>query len=362
MVQLRVVYLLVLCGQWWLPSLAANFDPSAFDVTFTSPVSTDRGNLPAGNGNVAIQVWVADGTSGSQGDAGDIGIYVNSAEAWTGLVEPFKVTSYFLSLYPPLLTTCQYAQRLKLEEGLIEISDCTGYNVQIFVEQGRDVVWTKITRPTNFSVTAQVVPLRATSLPIANLTDTDNCKPYMAEADMVPDPSLVPAALANASIVYHRSMNTSYVQDLLELQGMAEVYGTNDFANVIENRTFGGSLTGDFLTPVTSSTLESDYLKSTVIKVPLFTILLPCFLLHSHPSISQFTALAGQYSTEQDYLQELSSHASASPPTPSSFATAQSSTQSYWRQFWQRSYVNVTTPASPGLGYLVSSTVCKCGS
>ncbi|WP_146662757.1 DUF5703 domain-containing protein [Anaerohalosphaera lusitana] len=85
-----------------------------YNTVFDSPSQDETGNVPLGNGNVGMNLWVE--------EDGDLLFYVSRNDAWAEAMTLYKLGRIRLSLNPnPFRTGYPYRQELKLIDGRCDI-------------------------------------------------------------------------------------------------------------------------------------------------------------------------------------------------------------------------------------------------
>lgn len=92
-------------GPLWppLPPAGCETDPSMYDITWHTPASDCRGQLPLGNGECSASIWV-------EGN-GDILAYVVKSDSLDELGSRDKLARVRVRLDPPLYVLFQVAMR-----------------------------------------------------------------------------------------------------------------------------------------------------------------------------------------------------------------------------------------------------------
>jgi alpha-L-fucosidase 2 len=84
------------------------------NVIWYSPSKNSLGSMPAGNGNIGINLWVEEN--------GDLLFYLSKTDAWSGNARLLKIGKIRLSLSPnPFKKGVPFSQELILKDGVIHI-------------------------------------------------------------------------------------------------------------------------------------------------------------------------------------------------------------------------------------------------
>src|SRR5512139_2942252 len=82
-----------------------------YDVVWTSPGSGSRDSMPAGNGDLSLNVW-------TEGETGSVCFYIGKTDSWDETGRLLKIGKVRIKFEPnPFAGGARFSQRLSLADG-----------------------------------------------------------------------------------------------------------------------------------------------------------------------------------------------------------------------------------------------------
>ncbi|WP_303018728.1 DUF5703 domain-containing protein [Parabacteroides goldsteinii] len=315
---LRIVVALLLFCQ--LALYAQSDIVNQYSVAWDSPSKNSSGAMPIGNGEVGANVWMEEN--------GNLVFYLSRTDAWSENSSLYKLGKVRLAFYPALNSKqMKFKQFLNLEEGKIEFAIADRdkkIELEFLVDNESPVVYLqgKSTYPVQVTATSEVWRTQARLLPIEERHFALQKCPIdslcMEYADVVKD-------VDNDVVVYHRNEHSIY-PFTLEHQGLSEGdYSKDPFIN----RTMGYRMSGDRFVKVMPTVLSTGKMVNDFcLKIVTYT---------------EQTASDNQWMDRTKQLLEKSP----------SFEEAARRTASWWKFYWDKSYIVVDTP-DDSTGYKIT--------
>jgi len=208
---------------------------SNYNVVWNSPSENSLGSMPAGNGDIGVNLWVEEN--------GDLLFYLSKTDAWSGNARLLKIGKVRLSLTPnPFKKGKPFLQELKVEDGLIHIvagDPKKKVTITIWVDANHPVVELDVNSEVAISASVKTEPWRTEKRPLDDKTEIesaygltgDGAPKVFVEKDMV---------LANKedAIVWLHCNEKSIWKENLKLQGLEKYTDKNQ--DPLLNRVFGG--------------------------------------------------------------------------------------------------------------------------
>ncbi|MCX6872185.1 MAG: DUF5703 domain-containing protein, partial [Verrucomicrobia bacterium] len=287
--------------------LASRLD--ACNVVWDSPGTNSSGSVPIGNGDVGANVWVE--------PSGDLVFYLSKTDAWDENGRLCKIGRVRVKFTPSLVVTNGFRQELRLAQGRIDITTGNGVRMGLWVDAHSPVVRLEAESETPVDCRAEVELWRLRDRPFGPGDDSHSggglsaqaCKPVVL-------PDVVVTSAVPRVACYHR--NTRSVYELsLQVQHLAALKGR--FADPLWNLTFGASLSGKgFVSDGKQAIEPAAPAKRQALSV---------------------TVLTAQTDTPEAWLAILDQlERKAGKLNP---ARARLAHESWWREFWDRSWIFV---------------------
>ena len=296
-------------------------DVGRYDVVWETPSRDASGSMPLGNGDIALNAWVE--------ETGDLVFYIAKTDAWGDNARLLKVGRVRIHLDPaPLPPSAAFRQQLSLKDATMVVRCGEGEATQarLWVDANHPVIHVTVEgpKPTTAAASVELWRTRQETLPGIECSDVllDRSKPDQQHAPTVVEPDTVLANQAGRIGWYHH--NVKSVGPALA----AEVQGLTGFArpDPLLGRTFGAVIQAE-----NGRRLDDLHLESPASKSHRFSI----HVVARHPA------------APTQWLEAADATVAATDKTP--FALRREAHERWWRDFWDRSWIQVTStgPARP---------------
>jgi hypothetical protein len=293
-----------------------------YDVIWTTPSKDAAGSMPMGNGEVGINLWVADN--------GDLQFYISRSDSFSEISRLLKVGYVRVALSPnPFVNGAPFRQHLHLHDGVCEITGGEGsgkVTLKVFVDSSAPVVYVvgESASPITVKATAECWRTEPKTIPKSEQKSAWTMHgapfPLIESADVFPNVSS-----PGAVVWYHRN-ESSVAPSTLQVQSLESA--ADKVADPLIHRTFGGWLTGDHFKATAGHSIE------TAAPVTTFALrtAVPC----------------EQTATPSAWIADAKKIAAASVDS----AKAMADTIAWWHGYWDRSWVDtdggrgITVPIS----------------
>lgn len=287
-------------------------DLNANNVIWHSPSENSLGSMPAGNGDLGINLWVEKN--------GDLLFYLSKTDAWNENSRLFKLGRVRLSLSPnPFTDGNNFIQELKLSDGIIHIEGGSKKNpvsIDVWVDANHPVVEMKINSATPVAGKVSLEIWRDHRRKVTSKNEV-----YSFPAAGAPDLFIEPDTILeseNRLIWAHRNKRSIW-GDNLELQSLGE--WTKNHNDPLLNRTFGGMIFSNEMKKSGNLALQTrNQLKEF--------------------SVSVF-ALTRQTATVREWEDAIS--AIVDKTCNVSAKTRLNNHKKWWNLFWDRSYIRISS-------------------
>ncbi len=287
-------------------------DLSQFDVVWDSPSKDHTGSMPLGNGDIGLNAWFD--------QTGDLLFYIGKTDSWGDNARLLKVGRVRVQLEPnPLADTQPFRQTLSLNDATLKVligKAPTQTTVHVWVDANHPVIHVAIDSPTATQATACIELWRTApeQLPSIEVSDVhlDRSKPNSQRFPTIVEPDTVLRNQANRIGWYHHNRKSAGPELAARLQGLTG-FSQED---PLLHRTFGAVITADGGQP-----MDDLHLTSPAGKRHRFSV----FVLTCHPSTPDAWLESMQQTIDATQRQE--------------FAARRAAHESWWRDFWQRSWI-----------------------
>lgn len=237
-----------------LSGCARSFDAvdavSGYDLDWDRPGDGSRASMPAGNGDISLNVW-------AEADAGSVCFYIGKSDAWDENGRLLKLTKVRIKLDPnPFGPGRAFLQRLNLTEAAVGIQAGEGADrvrLLIWADANHPVVRVEAEVPDGTEVTARLEPWRTAPEVLKDeLVSGLNFYPEIYGPTVV-QPDTVVGLPADRVAWYHLNPETPGFALNLKLQGL-DGY---PLPNPLKDRIFGGVMEGDGFVRADPKTLVS---------------------------------------------------------------------------------------------------------
>jgi hypothetical protein len=295
-----------------------------YNVVWNTPSENALGSMPLGNGDIAANVWV-------EGN-GDIVLLISKTDAFDEFNRLLKLGRIRIKTTPSILPqNKQFVQTLQLQDGCIEIKTPTA-KINVWADANHPVIQVdcKSQRPIKAQVLVEMWRHQSRSLAdTGSRKETFSTWGNWSDKKRVNPDTVLPHKYHQLAWCHH-NIESQWKRNL-ELTGLSdEIPKYND---PVLNRTFGAIVSAAQFTAV------SDTEMSTQKSISNFSVQFFPSTSFSHHALEWLTAAESKKSEIKE-------------STENRFAKH----QSWWRQFWNRSYIDLT-PAdnkNDSLPYLIS--------
>lgn len=308
-------------------SYGQNSDLKQYNVVWNTQSQNSSESMPCGGGDIGLNVWV---------EKGEIRLYLSRAGAFDENNVFPKLGRVRLKLTPNPFDDGEFRQELKLREGYVEISGKM-QGVSSMVK-----IWVDVFRPVVHVETESSIPVTVEATYESwRFADLEWTKPSQTWASLGFRDAPINAVIRADSVqfdgskvlFFHRNRDESLFDITVTQQGLDSV--KNQLWNPLRNLTFGGMMVGEQMKPAgISSGIYADTpfkgWKLQSVK-PVRKSHLQVFLhIDESPSVNEWKKGLAAMEKESFSVQK---------------AAAQK-TQSWWADFWDRSYI-VINPDDP---------------
>jgi hypothetical protein len=277
------------------------------DVTWTTLGTNENDSMPLGNGDIAANVWTEQN--------GDVVLLVAKSDAWAETGALMKLGRVRIQLNPnPFVGAADFAQVLKLENGSIELKSGENF-LRVWIDANHPVIHveTHLEHPGTLQA----------NLELWRKTDTI----FPAGADRVT------WCHFNPSSMYPSLLKQEHLESLIP-----------KYRDPLFHRCFGATLTGPGLASSDDHALKSS--------TPGQDFRLDLIALTEQ-----------QADSAQAWLNNLDAFVKAA--NPADLQPARTSHQQWWRDFWDRSWIQVAgvpDAAKASQGYVMQRYMMACSS
>ena len=289
-------------------------DPvSQYNVIWDSPSKDCHGSMPLGNGDISLNAWVE--------QSGELQFYIGKTDSWEDNARLAKVGKIRVSLDPkPVIAP--FRQELSLADGTMKVSYGDGTELSLWVDANHPVIHVEVTgkRKTTATATIELWRTRQETLPSVECSDVMNQAPAQEYKPTVVEPDTILAGLQDRIGWHHRNIKSVGPEQHSRIQGMQDYKR----ADPLLHRTFGA-----LVTAANPKRIDDTHLQSAEGTEHRFDI----HVLTKHPS------------SAEEWLKAIS--ALADSTGRESFPSRKNEHGAWWREFWNRSWINATSPVPP---------------
>ncbi len=299
------------------------------DIVWDSPSSDSSGSMPLGNGDIGVNVWVEKG--------GDLLFYLSKTDAWSENARLLKLGRVRVSISPnPFKAGLPFTQRLDLSSGAVRVrAGAEG-------EQVETVVWVDANHP---AVRVEVVGGKSCDVRVAfdpwrtaprQLAEDELHSAYgliNSPGPVVVEPDTLLQDQPDRVVWFHRNERSIWTETL-RIQGMED--WTTNGTDPLLHRTFGGLILGGGFKSEDAQTLIS-----TASVYHAFSVY----------------ALTDVCDSGDQWAECITSLA-----TDGASSDAWTAHQTWWRDFWNRSWIRVQgeEASHAARGYALQRFVSAC--
>lgn len=284
---------------------------NAYNVVWQSPSLNSLGSMPAGNGDIGINLWV-------EGN-GDLLFYISKTDAWSENARLLKIGKVRLSLSPnPFKTGMPFLQELVLQDGVIHIEageKKEKVTIDVWVDANHPLIELEIKSQKPIVAKVSTEPWRTHSRELSDKKEIHSA--YGLQSATVSKDSIIDADQSQV-IWAHRNEKSVWSANM-KLQGLEEYMQESE--DPLMYRTFGALIQSDQLQKVSSFTLENRNPSREISAL---------IIVHT-----------AQTETLDDWIGEIQQ--SAKNIDSELKAERRQEHQDWWMAFWNRSYIHVST-------------------
>ena len=282
-----------------------------YNVIWQSPSLNSLGSMPAGNGDIGINLWVE--------EDGDLQFYVSKTDAWSENARLLKIGKVRVSLSPnPFEKGKPFKQELVLKNGVIQIDGGENedhVSITIWIDAHHPVIQMDIKSKKAIVAKVKTEPWRTHSRELS--LDGEMHSAYgLKTATATPD-TLIDSQ-SDQLIWAHRNEKSSWSSNM-ELQGLEGFMKQSK--DPLMNNTFGALIQSDQMDRKSLYMLENE-IPSTDISLSVFV----------------HTAQTKSLDIWTNEIMKI-----AESVNSSSNSERQEAHKNWWDQFWNRSYIHVST-------------------
>lgn len=310
----KKIFLAILFWLLFLSNLAQKLSLDDYNVRWVTPGINSQGSMPIGNGDIGANTWVEEN--------GDLVFYISKTDAWSNIGTLLKLGKVKVSISPNPFSEKTFFQELKLQNGEIFIN-YGNTNIRFWVDAHHSTIQVDVQSktPVNVKITYENWRKHRRLLKgnigmgvwgIGEKQVSEDCdKEVYEEADSI-------VLNRNGKIVaFHHNINSIWKRNL-QIQSLSDVINSQN--DPLLNRNFGLIITGKGLKNIADTVLASNKAaKNFQINV---------FALTEIGSVNH-------------WRQKI--EANAKKVLAIASEKRQEAHKAWWHQFWNRSYIYITS-------------------
>lgn len=307
---------------------------STCDVVWNSLGTNENNSMPLGNGDVALNVWTEQN--------GDIVFLIAKSDSWSENGELLKVGRVRISLRPnPFVNSASFTQTLRLENGNVELHSGNNF-AHIWVDANNPAVHVQVQTeaPVELKATSEVWRTKKYSLDSRAIDRTGlgffewgsypNSLTFYPDTIFQSKDNRVSSCHFNTQSIYPMVFEKEHLESLLP-----------KYPDPLMHRCFGLTMKGDNLVSSDNQTLKS--------------------LKASGSQQLDIYTLTEQTESPQAWHADLDKKIMKIDAVKTSIAWK--AHENWWKEFWNRSWINVTGTADAGKvtqGYAIQRFMTAC--
>ncbi len=312
---------------------AAPGHPERYNVVWDSPARGSSGSMPAGNGEIGLNVWVE--------ETGDLLFYIGKTDSWDENGRLLKVGKVRVSIDPPAETPLKnFRQLLNLPDGTISVRFGEGereVTMRLWVDANHPLVHLEVESRQATSVVASIELWRTSPLELPSIEASDVLAGRKGEdgnpLKFTVEPDTLLTCQRDRIGWFHHNIRSGGPELCARIQGVQGFKRPDPLLH----RTFGAVITAERPERLSDTRLRSSSSTRHQFTVCVLTI---------HPSTP------GQWLTVVDH--------SLAALGRRSTAQLRAAHERWWKDFWGRSWINVTSATGGGnAGGSDASTVSR---
>jgi len=290
---------------------AGSPEVSRHNVVWSSPSTNCWGTMPLGNGDLAANVWVE--------PSGDVLLFLSKSDAWDAHARLLKIGLLRLRLHPPPNPAGEgFRQELDLHQGELRVSIGRGHaRLRIWADAARPVIRLEGRLPTAATVECRLEPWRLSER-VLSPTEANGAETFGPREPVVAHPDRFGVGPRDTLTWYHRNERSVWAATLRHQSMEAWI---PEGLDPLLHRTFGALVRGDGFRRDGPLVLRGSR------PVHRFSL-----------GIHVRTERASEAEAWVEAVQRQADETDAVPP-----GRARAEHRAWWRGFWERSWVRVTT-------------------
>jgi alpha-L-fucosidase 2 len=289
---------------------------AAYNVVWSSPSSGSSGSMPAGNGDIGVNVWCEAN--------GDLIFFLSKTDAWDESGRLLKLGRMRLRMSPnPFASGAAFSQELNLDEGTIEIdagAAGSAVSIRLWVDAHHPAVSIEAESEVPRDWSLAVEPWRTAPRTITDVNEKHSAWGIINGPDpIVVEPDTVVTGLSDRVVWYHRNARSVW-RETLRVQSLEPL--TNSLPDPLMHCMFGAMISGAGLVHDTTTRLKSSTATRTF--------------------SAAVVALTSMAADVDDWRTALDAHVQGvRAVSPEVRLTAH---RDWWRAFWDRHWIHVQAP------------------
>jgi len=284
---------------------------NSYNVVWQSPSLNSLGSMPAGNGDIGINLWVEEN--------GDLLFYISKTDAWSENARLLKIGKVRLSLSPnPFKSGLPFSQVLVLEDGVIHIEAGElekKVAIDIWVDANNPLIELDINSQQDIVAHLSTEPWRTHSREITDKNEIHSA--YGLQSATVSKDTIIEAD--KRQVIWAHRNEKSVWSSNMKLQGLEGYMQQSE--DPLQNRTFGALIQSDQLQKVSPYQLENkDPAKELSATIVVHT---------------------AQTETMNDWIGEIQHIVTMTDSERKDELRIRH--EAWWKAFWNRSYIHVST-------------------
>ena len=292
--------------------------PDRYNVVWDTPSEGPSGSMPLGNGDIGLNAWIE--------SSGDLVFYISKTDAWSDNGRLLKVGRVRIKLDPAPTTDRNFNQSLSLNDATMSVLYGEGERgsvLRVWVDANQPVVHVTIDSPVPITATAAIELWRTEpyELPAIEVSDVmlDRSQPGQKHGPMVVEPDSVLHDQTGRIGWYHHNAKSVGPAITAKIQGLTDF----ERPDPLLHRTFGAIIMAD-----RGIRLDDRHLQSPISKTHRISV----YVLTRHPA------------KPQQWLDSLDQVMATVQEVP--FDQRRAAHETWWRQFWDRSWIHVASNGS----------------
>lgn len=269
--------------------------------------------MPLGNGDISLNAWVE--------PQGDLCFYIGKSDTWDENGRLLKLGKVRVKL-DPAPPTSPFRQELSLADGTLKVRYGDGTRLNVWVEADRPTIRVEVDGPIRTRAIAAIELWRQHPLvlPTIEISDVmfDRSSPGEMRQPTVVEPDTLLRGYSNRIGWFHHNARSLGPKEHAEVQGVADFPRRDPLLH----RTFGAVITGG--RAINNRVLESELAEQHRFDIHVLT---------RHPS------------TPAEWGRSMDAQITRSERR--SLGVAGRAHEAWWREFWNRSWIQVSSDAKP---------------